>query len=120
MKKLIYILIPILLFSCKSKAELAMERGIRLYDWNKLDEALTEFSTVRYLLSYDNNLSIESIELLAQAYFNLGITYAKMELYSQAEKEILEAISLLPNKEYRDVLRLVRAKMIPASTSSNK
>ena len=92
-----------------------MERGIRLYDWNKLDEALTEFSTVRYLLSYDNNLSIESIELLAQAYFNLGITYAKMELYGQAEQEILQAISLLPNKEYREVLELVQSKMVPLS-----
>ena len=58
MYKIFYILLPILLFSCKSDAQLAMERGIKLYDWNKLDEALTEFSTVRYLLSYDNNLSI--------------------------------------------------------------
>ena len=55
---------------------------------------------------------MENIELLAQAYFNLGITYAKMELYLQAEQEILQAISLLPNKEYRDVLNLVQAKMV--------
>ena len=119
MKKLFYILIPILLFSCKSKAELAMERGIKLYDWNKLDEALTEFSTVKYLLDYQKNPSIDSIELLAQAYFNLGITYAKMEHYVQAEQEILQAISLLPNKEYREVLQLVRGKMIPISKPIN-
>tara|TARA_B100000686_G_C16268339_1_gene702757 strand:+ start:117 stop:470 length:354 start_codon:yes stop_codon:yes gene_type:complete len=113
MKKIFYILIPLVLLSCKSDAELAMERGIRLYDWNKLDEALNEFSKVKYLLDYDKNPSMETIELLAQAYFNLGITYAKMELYGQAEQEILQAISLLPNKEYRDVLELVQAKMIP-------
>ena len=35
---------------------------------------------------------METIELLAQAYFNLGITYAKMELYGQAEQEILQAM----------------------------
>ncbi len=112
MKKIFYILIPILILSCKTDAELAMERGIRLYDWNKLDEALNEFSKVKYLLDYDKNPSMENIELLAQAYFNLGITYAKMELYPQAEQEILQAISLLPNKEYRDVLNLVQAKMV--------
>jgi len=115
MKKLFYILIPILLLSCKSDAELAMERGIRLYDWNKLDEALNEFSKVKYLLDYEKNPSMDTIELLAQAYFNLGITYAKMELFGQAEQEILQAISLLPNKEYREVLKLIQDKRQPQS-----
>ena len=110
MKKLFYILIPILLLSCKSDAELAMERGIQLYDWDKLDEALNEFSKVKYLLDYEKNPSMDTIELLAQAYFNLGITYAKMELFGQAEQEILQAIALLPNKEYREVLKLIQAK----------
>ena len=113
MKKLFYILIPILLLSCKSDAELAMERGIRLYDWNKLDEALNEFSKVKYLLDYEKNPSMDTIELLAQAYFNLGITYAKMELFGQAEQEILQAIALLPNKEYREVLKLIQDKRQP-------
>ena len=67
MKKLFYILIPILLLSCKSDAELAMERGIQLYDWDKLDEALNEFSKVKYLLDYEKNPSMDTIELLAQA-----------------------------------------------------
>ena len=111
MYKILYILFPILLLSCKSDAQLAMERGIKLYDWNKLDDAIVEFNKVKYLLDYDGKQSLESIQLLAQAHFNLGITYAKMELYNQAEQEILNALSLIPNKEYRDVLNMVRSKM---------
>ena len=39
-----------------------------------------------------------------------------MELYHQAEQEILNAISLIPNKEYRDVLNMVRSKIQPPRT----
>ena len=113
MYKIVYILFPILLLSCKSDVQLAMERGISLYDWNKLDDALVEFNKVKYLLNYDGKESLASIELLAQANFNLGITYAKMELYYQAEQELLNAIALIPNKKYRDVLNMVRSKMAP-------
>ena len=116
MYKIIYILFPVLLLSCKSDAQLAMERGIKLYDWNKLDDAIVEFNKVKYLLNYDGSKSLASVELLAQAHFNLGISYAKMELYHQAEQEILNAISLIPNKEYRDVLNMVRSKMQPPRT----
>ena len=112
MYKIIYILFPILLFSCKSDAQLAMERGIKLYDWNKLDDAIVEFNKVKYLLNYDKQ-ELSSIELLAQAHFNLGITYAKKGLYNQAEQEILTALSLIPNPEYREVLHLIRKKMAP-------
>lgn len=111
MYKLLYLLIPLLFMSCKSDAEMAMERGIQLYDWNKLEDAIVEFNKVQYLLEEQNNRSLESIELLAQAQFNLGITYAKMNFYNQAEQEILNALSLIPNPEYREVLALVRKKM---------
>ena len=111
MHKLLYLLIPLLFMSCKSDAEMAMERGIQLYDWNKLEDAIIEFNKVQYLLTEQNNRSLESIELLAQAQFNLGITYAKMHFYNQAEQEILNALSLIPNPEYREVLALVRKKM---------
>ena len=84
----------------------------------KLDDAIVEFNKVKYLLDYDGRQSLESIQLLAQAHFNLGITYAKMELYNQAEQEILNAISLIPNKEYRDVLNMVRNKIRPSESSA--
>ena len=104
---LLFILLPLFL-SCKSDAELSMERGIKLYDWEKLDDAIIEFNKVKYLLSFKKASSLEDIELLAQAHYNLGITYAKMGLYNQSEQEILNAISLIPNKEYREVLELIR------------
>ena len=63
MYKIIYILFPILLLSCKSDAQLAMERGIKLYDWNKLDDAIVEFNKVKYLLNYDGSESLASVEL---------------------------------------------------------
>ena len=113
MYRIIYILIPLLFLSCKSDAQLAMERGIQLYDWNKLDEAIVEFNKVKYLLDYTAGQSLKSAELLAQAHFNLGITYAKKGLYNQAEQEILTALSLIPNSEYREVLHLIRKKLAP-------
>ena len=119
MYKILYILFPILLLSCKSDAQLAMERGIKLYDWDKLDDAIVEFNKVKYLLNYDWEKSLASVELLAQAHFNLGITYAKMALYYQAEQELLNAISLIPNKEYRDVLTMVRSKMTPPPNTTD-
>jgi tetratricopeptide (TPR) repeat protein len=111
MYKILYLLIPLLLCGCKSDAEMAMERGIQLYDWNKLDDAIIEFNKVKYLLADEDKKTLESMELLAQAHFNLGITYAKMNFYNQAEQEILNALSLIPNAEYRDVLKLIRNKI---------
>tara|TARA_Y100000590_G_scaffold360279_1_gene416483 strand:- start:246 stop:605 length:360 start_codon:yes stop_codon:yes gene_type:complete len=106
-KTIVYCLFPVLFIGCKSDAHLSMERGIRLYDWGKYNEAIVEFNKVRYLLNY-NEGTLEDIELLAQAHYNLGITYAKMDLLHQAEQEVLNALSLIPNKEYRDILNLIR------------
>ena len=110
MFKFIYFLIPFFFLSCKSEAELSMERGIQLYDWNKFEEALVEFNKVKYLIGENSNSRLSNIQLLAQAHFNLGITYAKMNLFNQAEQEVLNALSLIPNKEYREVLSLIREK----------
>ena len=84
-----------------------------LYD--QLDDVIkrAELNKVKYLLDYTAGQSLKSAELLAQAHFNLGITYAKKELYNQAEQEILTALSLIPNPEYREVLDLIRKKMAP-------
>ena len=40
MYKLFYLLFPLLLIACKSDAELSMERGIQLYEWNKVEDVL--------------------------------------------------------------------------------
>ena len=63
------------------------------------------------LLDFKDGESLESAELLAQAHYNLGISYAKKELFNQAEQEILTAISIIPNPEYRNVLQMVRQQI---------
>ena len=54
MQKYIFILIIPLFFSCKSDAELSMERGIKYFEWGKYKDAvdyrgrsLTDFETFR-------------------------------------------------------------------------
>ena len=111
MHRIIYIIIPFLMMSCKSDANMAMERGIQHYKWNQIDEAIIEFNKVKYLLDFKDGESLESAELLAQAHYNLGISYAKKELFNQAEQEILTAISIIPNPEYRNVLQMVRQQI---------
>ena len=67
MHRIIYIIIPFLMMSCKSDANMAMERGIQHYKWNQIDEAIIEFNKVKYLLDFKDGESLESAELLAQA-----------------------------------------------------
>ena len=44
MKKYLYIFFILLIYSCKSDAELAIERAIQFYHWRKFNEALDEFN----------------------------------------------------------------------------
>ena len=45
-------------------------------------------------------------------YYNLAITYAKIEMYDLAYNEAQHAVSLVPNKEYREVLDLIKNQLI--------
>ena len=49
MKKSLYLILICCFFSCKSDAELAMERGIKYFDWNKYEDAILEFNKAKYL-----------------------------------------------------------------------
>ena len=42
MRYILYIIILLFLSSCKSDLELSMERGIQLYEWNKVEERYNE------------------------------------------------------------------------------
>ena len=44
MRTLLYLALLCFLGSCKSDAELSMERGIHYYDWQMFDEAILEFN----------------------------------------------------------------------------
>lgn len=111
MKKIIYILLLLLFFSCKSDAELAIERGIQYYDWKKYNEAIVEFNKSKFYQITQNNQSYYDLKLLAQTHYNLAITYAKLEMYDVAYQEAQRSVALVPNKEYREVLGLIKKEL---------
>ena len=49
------------MMSCKSDANMAMERGIQHYKWNQIDEAIIEFNKVKYLLDYKDGESLNQL-----------------------------------------------------------
>jgi len=120
MKKYLYIFFILLIYSCKSDAELAIERGIQFYDWGKFSEALVEFNKSKFLQLRQRNQSYQDLKLLAQTHYNLAITYAKINMYEKAYQDAQYAVSLVPNKEYREVLGLIKQKLIEKNNSANQ
>jgi len=115
MRYILYIIILLFLSSCKSDLELSMERGIQLYEWNKVEESLLEFKSVINTLwpKYrDGKMSGYEHRLLARAHYNLGVGFAKLQDWSNAEKQFAYAYDLIPEQEYRDALNKVIAKRI--------
>ena len=111
-KKFIICILSLLLFlSCKSDEELAMERGIQYFEWNLVDKAIFEFNHVVHLLSiYPNELNYEKIQLLSRAHHNLAVSYAKKKWYDDAIEQARTAFDLVPSKENRQVLELIKKK----------
>ena len=100
MKKYIYLLLIFLCFSCKSDAELAMERGIQLFDWGKLNEAMLEFNEAKYLQLINRKQTYDDLKLLAHTHYNLAITHAKLNNLPKAYDEAQRAFTLIPKQEY--------------------
>ena len=118
MKKHFYIIFLSLFFACKSEGELAIERGIQFYDWGKYNQAITEFNKSKFHQLNKRNQSYDDLQLLAQIYYNLSITYAKLGIYDAAYQEAQHAVSLVPNKEYREVLSLIKAKLLETNSTN--
>jgi len=113
MRILLCLILVIFISSCKSDLELSMERGIQLYEWNKIDESLLEFKFVVNQLwpKYrDGNLSTYEHRLLARAYYNLGVGFAKLEDWSNAEQHFAIAHDIVPETEYRNALKKISLK----------
>ena len=113
MKFIIYTTILLLSYSCKTDLELSMERGIQLYEWNKTNQSLLEFKHVINSLWpkwSDGKLSSYELKLFARAHYNLGVAFAKLEDWKNAEKQITYAYDLIPEKEYRDALNKIISK----------
>ena len=114
------ILSSLIIISCKSNNELAMERGIYFYENNNYYEAANQFNKV--ILTYPENISkmdLESLEILAQSYQQLALCQSKLAMessdlknqkiyFNDALKNIKEAerLATKSNKrqEYRKTL----------------
>ena len=91
----IYILlIFICLVGCgKTDVELAMERGQIYFEQGKNSEAIIAFKTV--IKKLDGTQLVEEEKMLAKAYENLAIAYAKINQNSQALEQAEKAFNLI-------------------------
>ena len=85
-----------------------MERGLYYYKNENYNEAMREFNNIIYEFKYYENLSQDNRTLLARAYYNIGLSYAKLNDFNEAAKNINEAIVLDPLEEYFQALELVK------------
>ena len=107
---LFFILFAFILFACRDDFELTMERGIYFYKQGDVNKAMQEFNDVIFSLS-DENMSSNDRILLARAYYNLGLSYSKLEQYNRAINNMENAIALDPKQEYLDTIELIYKKM---------
>ena len=111
MRMLIYLFLICFLCSCKSNADLSMERGIQYYGWEMIEKAVLEFKYVIHNLTNQyNTLEYDKIQLLSRAHHNLAIAYAKKKWYKDAAVEARKAFELFPTDDNRQVLDLIKEK----------
>ena len=108
-----------LVLGCKGDAELAMERGIQYYEWEKIEKAILEFKYVVHILSEKTGkIDYKYIQLLSRAHHNLAVAYAKKTWYDDAIKEAQKAFELIPTDDNRQVMELIQKKI--SAKSRNK
>ena len=118
MKQYLYPILLLLFFGCKGDAELAMERGIQFYEWEKIEKAILEFKYVIHSLSSEaDRKNYQNIQLLSRAYHNLAVAYAKKTWYKDALKEAEKAFELIPTDDNRKVMDLIQKKLLGKSES---
>ena len=112
MKKYLYPILIIVTLGCKGDAELAMERGIQYYEWEKIEKAILEFKYVIHNLSVETGKKdYKNIQLLSRAHHNLAVAYAKKTWYNDAIMEARKAFELIPTDDNKKVLELIKKKM---------
>ena len=121
MKKYLHLLLIIVVLGCKGDAELAMERGIQYYEWEKIEKAILEFKYVIFtLLEETGKKDYKHIQLLSRAHHNLAVAYAKKTWYNDAIIEARKAFELIPTDENRKVMELIQKKMIRKPKADSK
>ena len=118
MKQYLYPILLLLFLGCKGDAELAMERGIQFYEWEKIEKAILEFKYVIHSLSSETDRkNYQNIQLLSRAYHNLAVAYAKKTWYKDALEEAEKAFELIPTDDNRKVMELIKKKLLGKSES---
>ena len=116
LNKYFYLLIIFFLFGCKSDIELAMERGIQYYEWEKIEEAILEFKYVIHNISSNQGtIKYDKIKLLSRAHHNLAVAYAKKSWYHDALQEAKKSFDLIPTDNNKQVINLINKKIIDKS-----
>ena len=112
LKKYLHLLLIIVVLGCKGDAELAMERGIQYYEWEKIEKAILEFKYVIFtLLEETGKKDYKHIQLLSRAHHNLAVAYAKKAWYNDAIMEARKAFELIPTDDNRQVMELIQKKI---------
>ena len=101
----------VLFFSCKENTDLTMEKGIHYYKVEKYSDAMQEFNSVIYEIEQKNYLDRTDRELLARAYYNLGLVYSKIGDFYKAQYNLNAAIQLNPLEEFFITLGLIEEKL---------
>ena len=111
LKKYLFLLIIMTTMGCKTDAELAMERGIQYYEWEKIEKAILEFKYVIHSLSAEKGKKdYQQILLLSRAHHNLAVAYAKKTWYNEAIVEAKKAFELIPTEDNKKVMELIQKK----------
>ena len=111
LKKYLSLILIITTLGCKGDAELAMERGIQYYEWEKIEKAILEFKYVIHTLSVETGKKdYKHIQLLSRAHHNLAVAYAKKTWYNDAIMEARKAFELIPTDDNRKVMELIQIK----------
>ena len=106
------------MIGCKSDMQLAMDRGVQYYKWEKTDDAIYEFKYIIHNLGADpKNLDYNNILLLAHAHRLLAISYAKKTWYKDALEEVKIAFKLSPTDENKELINLIQKKIAPESSN---
>ena len=112
LKKYLYPFLIIITLGCRGDAELAMERGIQYYEWEKIEKAVLEFKyVIHILIAETGKKDYKHIQLLSRAHHNLAVAYAKKEWYNDAIMEARKAFELIPTDNNRRVMELIQKKI---------
>lgn len=82
------------LTSCRSHAELSMERGEYFYNVNRFEDATLEYNKVINHYGDHKNLSNKSIKILANAHHNLSVIWFKRGYQSDDEVEKMSYLGI--------------------------